>query len=54
MKGRQNIKYSYVLNKRAGPNKRAVWKFAENLIIVLGGNAPNDETVLTFFSEIRL
>ena len=38
------MKYSYLPNKRAGPNKRAAWSNSEILIIVQAGLTPNDQT----------
>ena len=36
--------YSYLPNKRAGPNKRAAWTNFEILITVQGGITQNDQT----------
>ena len=39
-------KYSFVSNKRAGGNKRAVWTYSVILIIVQGGNDPSDVLIM--------
>ena len=41
---KMNNRYSYLPNKRAGPNKRAAWTNFENQITMQAGITHNDET----------